>query len=606
MALTMTCLVPSSQLSVVESLLLPAGPRLSPVQSQRLSKTTCSLSFHRNSMTFDLLMPPRTLPALSWRQCLLLIVATTTASWLPSTTGFAPTSIFGYRRPAPSLAVSSSIARPRMQTPLASTNIDPLAVREYTEEAIQYRGQPRGLAALEKLGEQSVNRTPYDFDNHKSQKGGTVLAPQKGLIPASVTVEFLSQVRMMEQNGWLSTNPDSVDGLPSLHLNLVSGGKPIADGDNESLDDFQRGLEKLLSTVEPYIYDKLLPNVQKLTNDPSIRVSDVFLRRYGQDIGEEGTSRNGISAHYDVFSKVTSVIAMDDTAAEGTNGLFTTDISVDGSTSNHASLRRFFPLERGDGVVHTWDVLHGVDVVPNSDRTSLIVWFTTEEVLNSQTPMTSPWLAEHPDIETDDVAQFVLASALVSTDSDATDNSPKDAAMHHKDSRHSPTTDNSSQHPHDLYLQSAASGNTFALTRLGNLAQEQELSVARAKRGLEILETLRPNQEALFNEEIVDSDGSISLGALGRRFWLEGAVRGNPMAQAYLADDIMEVAVKTGNSDLRMLAAVLFGLAAQQGNGAASESLARVVEFEVAQNSIQSQEEFQSSPVVRTANAALQ
>jgi hypothetical protein len=29
---------------------------------------------------------------------------------------------------------------------------------------------------------------------------------------------------------------------------------------------------------------------------------------------------------------------------------------------NHAALRRFFPLACGDGVVHTWDVIHGVDV----------------------------------------------------------------------------------------------------------------------------------------------------------------------------------------------------------------------------------------------------
>jgi hypothetical protein len=412
----------------------------------------------------------------------------------------------------------------------------------------------------------------------------------------------------MEQNGWLSTNPDSVDGLPSLHLNLVSGGMPIAQGD--ALDDFQIGLQQLLSIVKPYIYDELLPTVQELTNDASIRVSDVFLRRYGEDIGgEEGNSRNGISAHYDVFSKVTSVIAMDDTAAEGTNGLYTTEMSKTGSTSNHVSLRRFFPLEKGDAVVHSWDVLHGVEIEPDSDRTSLIVWFSTEEVLDSPTPITSPWLVNNPDIEEEDVAQFVLASALVSTETDVSESPQEDAAMHHQESRDAdaPTSESFSRHPHDLYLKSAASGNTFALTKLGSLAQDQELSLERALLGLAVLEKLRPNGDVPFvDEEVVKNDGSISFGALAKRFWYEGAVRGNPMAQAYLADDVMEQAATTGKQDLRLLAAALFGLAAQQGNEVASESLSRVVEFEVTHSGIQSQEEFEASPVVKTANAALQ
>jgi hypothetical protein len=303
----------------------------------------------------------------------------------------------------------------------------------------------------------------------------------------------------------------------------------------------------------------------------------------------EGTSRKGISAHYDVFSKVTSVFAMDDTAAEGTDGLYTTVMSNDGITSNHASLRRFFPLEKGDGVVHTWNVLHGVDVSPDSDRTSLIVWFTTEKVLESDIEMTSPWLTGHPTIETNDVTQFVLASALTTSTDD--DDLTMDAVM---------------PHPHDLYLKSAESGNTFALTRLGSLAQEQKLSLERAMRGVAILNNLRPSEELPFEEQIIGDEYSISYDALAKRFWFEGAVRGNPLAQAHLADEVMELAANTRNDDMRVLAAVLFGLAAQQGHDIASESLSRVVEFEVASSLIQSQEEFEASPVVKTANAALQ
>lgn len=208
---------------------------------------------------------------------MLVVVATTALLWSP-VKAFSPTPTFGYRRRASSSLFSHHTADEHD----ISTNLDPLAVREYTEEAIHFRGQPRGLTALKKLGDHCNIRTPFDFDNNNNnsmmdQKSGSVVAPQPGLIPPRVTEKFLRQVQEMEQHGWLSTNPDSVDGLPSLHLNLVSGGKPLVGGDNvDSLDDFQRGLLKLLSTVKPYIYNKLLPNVQELTNDPSIRVSDVF------------------------------------------------------------------------------------------------------------------------------------------------------------------------------------------------------------------------------------------------------------------------------------------------------------------------------------------
>ena len=45
--------------------------------------------------------------------------------------------------------------------------------------------------------------------------------------------------------------------------------------------------------------------------------------------------------------------------------------------SSHAVLKQFFPLQTGDGVIHSFDVLHGVDMDPSIDlsRTSLIIWF---------------------------------------------------------------------------------------------------------------------------------------------------------------------------------------------------------------------------------------
>jgi hypothetical protein len=474
-------------------------------------------------------------------------------------------------------------------------------VRYYTETAIQYRGEPKGLQALETLTELCQNRQPYNFDSKQQQQDGTVVAPFRQLLSPNTTQAFMEQVRVMEENGWLSTNLDSVDGLPSLHLNLVSNGAPIVpplDSSNtEGLSDFQLGTQRLIEIVQPHIYNKLLPEVNKLLNTTtSIRVSDIFLRRYGQDICGNVT-RNGISAHYDVFSRVTSVIALDDTAAEGTNGLYTTAISrsedtktgqrpqTTGKTSNHASLRRFFPLNKGDGVVHTWDVLHGVDVEPGSDRTSLIVWFTTDE---EEENTAAPWLVKHPDLEIDDVAQFVLASALESIDRKE-NKGPSNTQLSEK----------------QLYLKSAAQGNLFALTRMGSLCDEKALSPDEVHEALRVLETLRPS--SMLPGPIVEkapNGGTNSFIEMAKRFWFEGAVRGNPLAQQALADELMVEASQTGNEDMRLVSAILFSLAAQQGSEVALESLSRVVDFDVSSRGVQSEEEFLASPVVQVARAA--
>eukprot|EP00957_Ditylum_brightwellii_P011968 902875-Ditylum_brightwellii.AAC.1 len=87
-------------------------------------------------------------------------------------------------------------------------------------------------------------------------------------------------------------------------------------------------------------------------NSTTIEISDVFLRRYGH-VG--ALRRDILSAHYDVTSYVTAVIALDDAALDGKNGLYTVleDEEKNTGTSNHAALRRYFLLSTGDGVVHT-------------------------------------------------------------------------------------------------------------------------------------------------------------------------------------------------------------------------------------------------------------
>ena len=112
---------------------------------------------------------------------------------------------------------------------------DEALVQSLTAQALGERGTPEGLSALETLDWLSSRRLPYDFGVSEDGGGagpGPGRFPRRGVVsrlrrvlPGDVAAGASDLVDDMERRGWLSTNPDSVDGLPSLHLNLVSGGR---------------------------------------------------------------------------------------------------------------------------------------------------------------------------------------------------------------------------------------------------------------------------------------------------------------------------------------------------------------------------------------------
>jgi len=134
-----------------------------------------------------------------------------------------------------------------------------------------------------------------------------------------------------------------------------------------------------------------------------------------------------------------------------------------------------------------------------------------------------------------------------------------------------------------------------------------------------LLDKLRPFEELpeilrdmLTSQRVVIEDAELDditeRTELACRFWLEAALTGNPLAQKSLADEIMFEASRSGDPDQRLLAATLFALASQQESdteGGPSDSLSRVIEYDVAAREVESREEFLASPVVQTANAAV-
>lgn len=487
---------------------------------------------------------------------------------------------FGPILPQGMLVSASSCMEVVKDSPSPEEEFD--KVKRLCENALLNPGQPSCLRALEDLSQLCSQRKPYHFLKDNDCPEGSLLEKVHHLIPTETTEKIFEVVTKMQENGWLSTNPDSVDGLPSFHLNLISSGKRVFEEANPDIGDnepgFEHHIKELIALVSPYIYEQLLPLTQQRLGTKDIQVSEVFLRQYGEAI-IDGQSRHGISAHYDVFSRVTCVIALDDTAKDGRNGLYTTHKTLHadrstslGTTSNHRSLRRFFPLSCGDGVVHTWDVLHGVDVEPGVDRTSLIVWFAAGDEEETDKENVIPWLTKRNDLDTNPVAQFVLASGLESSEENL-----------------------SGTKAHDLYIRSAILGNLFAITRLGSLCENDELAIKQRERVRDLLKCLEESSGSL-PERFLSHELDTPLD-LAKRLWWQGSMRGNPIAQVALADELMLTAMSQECADIDnhfILAGVLFALAAQQGNDHALESLHRIQSFEAALREINHPGKFDS------------
>eukprot|EP00978_Attheya_sp_CCMP212_P048848 scaffold584308_cov51-Attheya_sp.AAC.1 len=601
------------------------------------------------------------------------------------------------------------------QEPLSLWEWNPLrGIRFLTEDALTHRGTPRGIRSLLVLGLLSDQRLPHEFSkiqpqnvqrNNRNDKKATtqssthpvVMERQEQLLSPDIVDKVQEIMRQMTDQSWLSTNLDSVDQHPSLHLNLVSGGQTLfplhSEQEEQQINDeheevrlFQTLTNDILNLLREPIYDTLLSRVRHLTNSSTVQVSDIFLRRYGTDIqssrngGQDNNpgeliSRFGISAHYDVSACATCVTALDNVGQYGTSGLYTIlarnnddAFSHSVGTSNHKALRRYFPLSSGDGVVHTWNVLHGVDIIPNQTRTSLVVWFTDFGSSQSHphdnpsipTPtISTPWLSANPkhhlnNDENDDIQPFVLAIATESTmqlqseenalfpRGDDNDDIPKPLMMDTSsesisrsyinnsdddsnnnmidddDASYSPVVEGAQEHFHDLYVQSAYMGNAFALTRLGSICQTDFVRIRpdRIQRIHELLQALEhqqaePNSIGLKRKLQLElapyTDTSEKEGILlAQRLWWQGAIRGNPLAQATLADSLMDMELNSDHAanaddhdnsnrrDIRLNAAVLFALSAQQEYEGSLDALLRIVNLESSNT---------SSPIVQMVEA---
>lgn len=201
-------------------------------------------------------------------------------------------------------------------------------------------------------------------------------------------------------------------------------------------------------------------------------------------------TRYNIPAHFDIFSAVTAVIALDDAAQFGNAGLYTlASGNGEGCGSNHVSLRRYFRMNKGDAVLHSVEVQHGVEIPRDVNRTSLIVWFIDK---NDGSTIS---MGSH---ENDNIEEMTIKSSLSHLRSKLQDDSSMSSilnfilgsslesiATYYPDSETSFT----SGHALDCYIVRAmAKGNSNAFSRLGSLCENNELSPNNVFRIISILE----------------------------------------------------------------------------------------------------------------------
>ena len=99
------------------------------------------------------------------------------------------------------------------------------------EYVLRHRGTEYGNESLNVIKMLCRRRVPYNFasndNNHDSSS--TVVSLQKDLLPLTTVQSAMEIIDEIKSQQMLSMNPDSVDGLPSLHLNLISNGEPLFD-----------------------------------------------------------------------------------------------------------------------------------------------------------------------------------------------------------------------------------------------------------------------------------------------------------------------------------------------------------------------------------------
>jgi len=168
---------------------------------------------------------------------------------------------------------------------------------------------------------------------------------------------------------------------------IVEDGEPQGGIPGEEKEEEDVLLDDLVETVMPMLHEKTLPQAQAICDHnhhnphdrhPKLVIADALIRSYDDPTTTTTEKapmnpRNTLAPHYDQTSYGSVIIPLNDpTFEEIQGGLYIqTGASI---TSRHS-----IDFERvGDGLLHMYDVMHGVHV-EKGNRLSLVVWLRLED-----------------------------------------------------------------------------------------------------------------------------------------------------------------------------------------------------------------------------------
>ena len=140
--------------------------------------------------------------------------------------------------------------------------------------------------------------------------------------------------------------------------------------------------EQLHALLLPALDERIMPYARERTGESRVVVADALIRAY-----REEDKRQALAPHFDASSFATIIIPLNPGQYEG--GLFVQEgadassrLDVDGS------------FDKGDALIHSFDVMHGVEVTAGS-RFSLVLWLS--DCRASLEACAAPWVRQAAD-----------------------------------------------------------------------------------------------------------------------------------------------------------------------------------------------------------------
>jgi hypothetical protein len=186
---------------------------------------------------------------------------------------------------------------------------------------------------------------------------------------------------LLRNHSSVDQDPDTVDAMPTYELymdspDLDSGmpGMKVLDSDPTSLAERRALRKQILSITKPILEERITPFVQSQYPEacsgrgPGRTCTPCYslIRRYKHD------ERQSHAIHHDGHALVTVVVSLSDYGTEYGGGLY---------VSSELGQKEFLALQKGDAVVHTSVLAHGVQVYNLQDRPteterwSWILWY---------------------------------------------------------------------------------------------------------------------------------------------------------------------------------------------------------------------------------------